>query len=93
MGGRPPPQLLQLQGSAQQRIKEHQLGLGTMATMPAIITTASAGLSWLQPVRQRDLAGRELPPATANSTDIFRLHHRSFRSSLTVDNRERNIQP
>ena len=41
------PQLLQ--GSAQQRIKEHQLGLGAMATMPAIITTASAGLSWLLP--------------------------------------------
>jgi len=85
------PQLLK--GIAPQRIKEHQLGLGAMATMPAIITTAPAGLSRLHPVRQCDLTGRELPAATADSTDIFRLRHRSLRSKLTVDKRERNVQP
>jgi hypothetical protein len=74
-------------------IKEHQLGLGAMATMPAIITTAYAGLSRLQPVRQRDLTARELPAATADSADIFCLRHRSLRSKLTVDMRERNVQP
>ena len=86
-----PTQLLQ--GSAPQRIKKHQPGLGAMATMPAIITTASAALSRLQQVRQPDLPGRELPAATADSADIFCLRHRSLRSKFTVDKRERNVQP
>jgi hypothetical protein len=85
------PQLLQ--GSAPQRIKEHQLGLGAMATMPAIIITTYAGLSGHQPVRQPDLPGCELSAATADSTDNFRLRHRSLRSNFTVDKRERNVQP